>query len=671
MDRFRTTVTVVAVMVAATALASPVGASPAAGGHAITVGSERLTPCAAGPSSYCGKLAVPLDYRHPRGATITIAYRWYPASSPVDGVASGTVLPVEGGPGFPSIGSVPGGYRVMYGPLLHQWNMLAIDLRGTGSSAPLDCPALQNFTGRASGPTFNAVVGDCAAALDHRWRTPTGAFVHASDLFTSATAAADVASVVRALGLQQVDVYGDSYGSFFAQVFARRYPALVRSLTLDSTYATEQLDPWYRSTIESIPTAFDTVCDRSPACAGAATGASWPRIEALADRLRTSPVTRRVPGPDGAVESVTMDVVGLVDLVSDAAGDPSIYRSLDAAARADLADDDPAPLLRLYAQRLAFDEDYFATSARAYSGELYFAVSCLDYPQLFDMSADASTRMAQLQSAAAALPPGTFAPFTTAEWLSQNENTEAYSACVSWPSPRDAGPPTAGQPPLPASTPVLILGGELDTWTPPSGISQVTGELGGTSRVIVLANATHVVGEADTICGSQLVEAFVAAPSSLDTLDASCAARVPTIHAVGIYARSLTEVPPLTPSPGTTGSQPLLRLAAASVATAGDAVARYQDTVGTFDHGLHGGTARAQRGGKTITLTGDTLVPGVPVSGIIRTSSTAVTATLTAHGPGSPRTTFTVRWPLGVDDAMATVTGTSRGRTITGEMDAP
>ena len=81
-----------------------------------------------------------------------------------------------------------------------------------------------------------------------------------------------------------------------------------------------------------------------------------------------------------------MGVVGLVDLVNDAAGDPIIYRELDASARALLLADDPDPLLRLYAQRLASDEAYFDTPAAAYSGELYFAVSCLDYPQLFDMS---------------------------------------------------------------------------------------------------------------------------------------------------------------------------------------------------------------------------------------------------------------------------------------------
>ncbi len=52
----------------------------------------------------------------------------------------------------------------------------------------------------------------------------------------SAAAAEDLATVIVALQLPKVDLYGDSYGSFFAQVFASRIPQLVRSVILDSTY---------------------------------------------------------------------------------------------------------------------------------------------------------------------------------------------------------------------------------------------------------------------------------------------------------------------------------------------------------------------------------------------------------------------------------------------------
>src|ERR1019366_10590287 len=123
--------------------------------------------------------------------------------------------------------------------------------------------------------------------------------------------------------------------------------------------------------------------------------------------------------------------------------------------------------------------------------------------------------------------------FTTQEWLEQDQNTEAYPSCAVWPSPVDAVPATIGQPLLPPSIPVLILGGEFDVWTPPSDVPKVIAELGGHSRFVELANSTHVVAEDDTTCGDQLVQAFVRAPRSLDSMDTSCAAAVAPIHTVG------------------------------------------------------------------------------------------------------------------------------------------
>jgi pimeloyl-ACP methyl ester carboxylesterase len=635
------------------------------GSPQLDVGTQTLVRCGSSPLAYCGHLAVPLDYVHPDGVEIKVAYRWYPAVDP--GPTQGTVMPVEGGPGYPSIGSVGCCYRPMYGPLLEHWNLLAVDLRGTGSSTALDCPALQNFKGQASGTAFRLVVGSCGTSLDHRWRTSSGNWVDASDLFTSAAAAEDVAAVVRALDAGPVDLYGDSYGSFFAQVFASRYPTLVRSVVLDSTYAILDLDPWYRSTIQSMPADFDEACSRSPACADAAPGSSWARIGALAARLRRAPVEGTVPGPDGSREKVTMGVVGLVDLVNDAAEDPLMYRGLDASARALLDSDDPAPLLRLYAQRLASDEAYFGIPASSYSGGLYFAVSCLDYPQLFDMTVPTSIRLEQLAAAEASLPSSTFAPFTTAEWLGQDENTEAYTACASWPAPVDAQPPTMDAPPLlPADLPVLILGGEFDTWTPPSGVPQVMGELGANTRFVELANATHVVGEGDTTCGSELVRQFVASPSALWHLDVSCAAAVPPIDTVGVYAASIGQQPPLSAGPGNDAPLIALRAAAVAVATVGDARSRSEAIDASLDHGLYGGTVRVEDDGALLELSRDQLVRGVPVSGDVRVRQSAVTAAVDVAVPGLGQARLTIRWNPSVADPLALVTGDAVGDAVVG-----
>jgi pimeloyl-ACP methyl ester carboxylesterase len=660
--------TVAGVTAAATSQASAATPRPTSP-HTMKVGTQTLTQCKPGSPTYCGTFAVPLDYTDPGGPKINISYVWYPATSA--GPVTGTAVPVEGGPGYPSEGSAKW-YAIMYGPLLAHWNLLAIDLRGTGRSANLDCPELQNFTGQASGPVFNAVVASCAKELNHRWKNPNGTYVHASDLFTSALAANDMAAIIEALDIKKVDLYGDSYGSFFAQTFASRYPGLIRSVVLDSTYETQDLDPWYRSSLDNMPANYDNACNRSPACAQASSFPAWDEITDLAARLRREPITGDVPGPNGVVEPVTMNVVGLVDLTNDGAGDPDIYRDLDASARALLDSNNPYPLLRLYAERTAFQEDYFDTPSTAYSGLLYLAVSCLDYPQLYDMHANEATRSTELARATAALPASTFAPFTTQEWLAQDQNTEAYTACLAWPSPIEAVPPTIGQPLLPKSIPVLILGGEFDTWTPPSDVPKVIAQLGGHVRFIELANSTHVVAEDDTVCGDDLVKAFVLAPQNLDKMNASCAPAVAPIHSVGTYANSLAQVVPLNPGPSNTGSKTLLRLGAAAVATAGDAVARDADILGSLDHGLYGGTSQASDHGSEFKLTGDTLVPGVAVSGTIKVTAKTVTATLTTDSAGAPAATFEAQWAVGGQSgALAEVTGSGDGETVSGSTFAP
>jgi pimeloyl-ACP methyl ester carboxylesterase len=634
--------------VAAASVVLPSGA-PAQAGTSVRVGTQVLARC--GTDTYCGTLRVPLDRQLAGSPDISVCYQWYPATG--SGPASGTVMPVEGGPGYPSIGSVSGdGYAAMYGPALKHFNLLAIDLRGTGCSTVINCPALQNY-GKPSGTlAFSAVVGRCGESLNTRWRAPDGTYIHASDLFTSAPAAADVAEVIRALGLASVDLYGDSYGSWFAQVFAARYPSLVHSVILDSTYQVQGLDPWYRSTITAMPGDFDTVCARTTACA-AAGGSSWKRISALAKRLDAAPVKGTVPGPDGTREPVSMDTVGLVNLVSDAAEDPAVYAALDAAARALLDDGQAAPLLRLYASRLAVDEAYFGQPPGDYSVGLYMAVSCLDYPQLFPVNVPPATRLADLHKAEAALPAGTFAPFSTTQWLAMNQNTETFTSCLDWPSPKIAQPPVTAKPPLlPGTVPVLILGGSLDTWTPPAGVPAVQAQIGGDQRFVEFANETHVVGEGDSYgCASSIIAAFVTDPAALDRINTSCAAAVPGVRAVGAFASGLSSVVPA----GGGGAADLRRLAAAAVDTAGDAWSRYAEIGASPDAGLYCGDVTASSSGDSLRLLSDQLIPGVRVSGTVTVSGPRIAAVLTASGPGVARTRFTASWPLYGGSAQARI----------------
>ena len=212
----------------------------------LRVGSQDLNRCAASPAAYCGTLKVPLDWQRRGGPDISVCYRWYPATG--TGRPAGTVLPVEGGPGYPSILSVaPDGYAAMYGPVLRRFNMLAIDLRGTGCSTVLDCPALQNYAGPSGSLALAAVVGRCADALNTRWRAPGGGYVHASDLFTSAESAADVAAMRDLITGKQIDTL--LYNEQATSPVTAQLQSLARSAGIPVVAVTETMPP--NATFES------------------------------------------------------------------------------------------------------------------------------------------------------------------------------------------------------------------------------------------------------------------------------------------------------------------------------------------------------------------------------------------------------------------------------------
>jgi hypothetical protein len=247
-------------------------------------------------------------------------------------------------------------------------------------------------------------------------------------------------------------------------------------------------------------------------------------------------------------------------MVQDAASDPVILRELDASVRSALAGD-PAPLLRLEAQSSTFNHG--ASSAGYFSNGLYMAVSCTDYPQLFSLAATPAQRRRQLAIAVGHPPPGDpFAPFSVSEWLAMSAYSEPYAACLDWPAPRHVEPvvPSKAPPPLPASVPLLVIGGDLDSLTPLSDARELAPKLARTFRVVALRNTVHVTSEGDTFlsdgarCARRILRRFLRAPQRLAALDTRCAARIATIHTPGAYPLDLADASEATvvsgPDPG-------------------------------------------------------------------------------------------------------------------------
>ncbi len=241
------------------------------GRKAIRVGSVVIPPCPALPLAWCTTIRVPYYYTDKAAGTIRLGFQWYPATG---GPSRRTIVAVQGGPGYPTT-DYAHAYRAMFGPLLASRNLLLVELRGTGMSSPFTCKALQDWTLADSLASYIADTGACGRQLNHTRRLIGGhGYVQASDLYTTANAAHDLAVLLHRLRTGKVDFYGDSYGTYFGQVFTARYHSMLRSVTLDAAYPIAEYDPFWLLTISAARRGFDLACDRSVACHRAAPGSS-------------------------------------------------------------------------------------------------------------------------------------------------------------------------------------------------------------------------------------------------------------------------------------------------------------------------------------------------------------------------------------------------------------
>jgi pimeloyl-ACP methyl ester carboxylesterase len=628
-----------------TALAIAYAAAPitaaASAFDSIRVGSLTLHRCRPGDPYFCGTVRVAFDPAGQVPGKIDIAFEWLPRtdrSMP----AKGTIVAVEGGPGYPSIAS-RSLYRALYAPLLDTRDMLVVDNRGTGRSAPIRCRALQ------LAPVM--VLHDVTSCGLELGRT--------ADLYGSGIAADDMATILTGLGVSRADMYGDSYGTFFVQAFAGRHPDRVRSLVLDGAYQVIGGSPWYPSEGPTIRSAFNTACARSPACGGRP-GTSLDRIGRLLSRLRAAPDPHITPSDLALV----MDSAGL---------DPLAYRDLDAAARAYVENGDRVPLARLVDEAYT-EEEGAGGGARGYSQGLFVAVSCADDPQAYDMRLQPPERKAAWQRALARKrqnDPTVYSPFAIDEFLGMPLDYAYVPLCTTWPVASRAHP--AGEPVPPGTrfpdVPVLVLNGDLDTITTPAEGEQAARLFRRATHVIV-ANTGHVTAIDDFYgCAQNIVRRFTASGN----VDAGCAARVPAMHLVPSFAGTIADAIPASPSQGNRADAKALRAAAAATLAAADVLSRSYEFSLTRGAGLRGGTysATPANGSATATLADVRWASDLAVSGTatFRARSASAVAHLVLRGAASGE--IDAAWATAGSDAVATLQGRVDGRTLRATMRAP
>jgi pimeloyl-ACP methyl ester carboxylesterase len=591
----------------------------------------------------CGFVSVPLDRRHPNGRRIKIYFEHYlrrQTSKP----ATSTVVSIEGGPGYST--TADRGFRLqVWRPVNARRGLVLIDLRGTGKSHAIMCPAFKlHSTG------YPARGGRCAKQLGPD-----------RDFYDTSQSVQDMQAVLLALHAGKIDLYGDSYGSYAAQAFALRYPHRLRSLVLDGTYPLAGTDPLLSDLSIRSRKAIQISCARGPNCPVSPAQAS-PLLQRFIARVRAHPIVGTSYDPYGDRVKTRVNEDTMAQTVMAAEGDTTVYRDLLAAVIS-ANHGDPAPILRLVAENIIYDGPN--GSPRYFSEALYLDVYCHDYPQPWSTSTPMANRRAVALADLNSRPASDFAPFSGSGWT--GTDYEGAFSCLHWPSPAFADPPVPPHTAYP-NVPTLIMAGDLDNITPIQDGRIVAGQFP-QSTLVDVHNQVHVtVLEDEFGCAAKIYERFV---RSLKPGDTSCAAHTPPLRVVGRFPLHLRNV---TAAHSTTGDRSTLRdrrMAAAGAETVADTLAHWWTDYG--GPGLRGGSWSYTGVNTTRFMFKKTqFVPGVAVtgnvtwryySGLVSGAVTVVAGATTEH--------VHLRWSLNQAGSQATITGTSAGRPVHLRMLAP
>jgi pimeloyl-ACP methyl ester carboxylesterase len=400
----------------------------------------------------CGTLAVPIDRAEPDSEQITLAFRLLPRTDTSQPAIS-TVVVLPGGPGHGA------GSGAIAEGLLARHDHLFMDPRGAGASGAIDCPDLQD--GFSSIPELRTAVAACGAQLgDH------------ADRYSSADIALDLEDLRAHLRLEELDMYGVSFGTIHVQAYAARFPDRVHAVVLDSGFTIDD-DAWQWEL--GYPDAWFEIiaryCKQTPACAEAHPDVPA-ELSAFIGEVTAEPVRGAVSG-----EAVVLDgasFVGILDSVGPFPDNLAAWRLLDAIAAH--AEGDVGPILAL--RDFVPEWPTHMGDVVDYSEGMRTATACNDDPLAWDPADPIAERERKLGAAIAAFPDDAFAPFTKEDWIP----SVWPESCLDWPAP-DRWERVL-EPGATIDVPALILAGEQDNITP----THVNGKL-----LDVFPNATYAL----------------------------------------------------------------------------------------------------------------------------------------------------------------------------------
>jgi pimeloyl-ACP methyl ester carboxylesterase len=438
-----------------------------------------------GPDFSCGYLTVPENRSRAHGPTIRIAVARIKATSPTP--EPDPVVWLTGGPGGTAIATA--NLTVAKG-INADREIIFVDQRGTLHAEPaLSCPEIdavqREALGLAIADPATAQKSDAATRTCRERLAGQGIDLAAYD---TAQNAADIADLRVALGIEQWNVRGVSYGTDLALQLLREHPQGIRSVVLDS------LVPPQLNLVEALwPNAalgyeaLFTACAAQVACA-----AAFPDLReeftATVRRLDEQPLTVEVPDPAGGPNiRVVLDGYKLASLLNVLALNPGSLAGAPAMLHA-ISAGEGTPAARALVETLS------PPGLNGYG--LQFGVVCREEAGFTDrekVRAEARRALPDFPERVLGLLP---------------QVPRLLDDCAIWNVGRAS--PSVEQP-THSDVPVLLLNGTLDGVTPPDWAHAAATGLTN-SEVVLIPGAGHdVIQWSD--CGLRVMLDFLQRPA--------------------------------------------------------------------------------------------------------------------------------------------------------------
>ncbi|MBI1278519.1 MAG: alpha/beta fold hydrolase [Anaerolineaceae bacterium] len=449
----------------------------------------------------CVKLTVPLDhFAKDDSRTIDVVFGVLPAT----GERKGTFVIATGGPGSSGLAAADSYVPYYDTSIPEHYDIVFFDQRGSYLSGNLQCPnavaIYYSSDGEASTPEQEKALIQTAHTFADDCIKEMGVDRSTLPFYGTNQAVADLETFRQAIGDEKIWLYGESYGTQYAQTYTAAYPEHVAGLILDGTVdMTHSLTDYYVEQTQAFSDVIQETlqaCNADESCAGDFVGGD---AIAFYDTIRTElgskAETLNFPLPNGtqATRQFTLsDLQTVVANLGYSEGDRMLLlRALAAASHGDLV-----PLKREFYVALGIDpatEEPIPGSSDDYSDALYYAVECNDYALAGDTPAERAENYVRAGDQTDVNVPDLASIFY------------GDLPCAFWPG----NPPAERPAPLVAKgIPTLVLGATADPATPVDNGRHVFKNLDD-GYLITMQGGPHVIYARGDACPDDLVTAFL------------------------------------------------------------------------------------------------------------------------------------------------------------------